>query len=401
MGASSGKGKAVLLPDLRDEMERLDARTDRRARFRTFGDAYRFDECIECGTCLLTCRYRDLDKEQSREGIRKLRRGEETERYLSGCLSCGKCNHRCPRRANPGALMLQRLADIRQRDGTLPRPLSNYINGMRDKGWEHNDFRNGFAALDDDSREILGKWSEPQQGDDLFFVGCGYRSQARRVERSRVLADLPRFGGENDCCGIPAAKAGLFDISRYITNNLIDRLSRSRFRRLVVSCGSCHEQFVSVFPKYLGQEFPFEVISIYEYIYERLKSGKATVTRKVEGMEMVVSDACYGYEIGDDYLNAIRRLARSIGVTTHELPNTGKKSACCGAAAFFRRGSLEDVFVSSWVKAAEIEASGKDVLTYCGGCQVLGATLYPRSTYLLLDLLLWALGDDVDPFSGK
>ena len=357
-------------------------------------DAYDFDACTECGDCLYDCKYMDLNRDEAEQGIRSLREGTDYDAYLDRCLFCGQCNETCPVEARPTALLMERLRERRRAAGDIPGFFAYYLNGMEKLGCEDNYFKDVYLQSSDESRKIIDQWSEPKQGDDLLWCGCGNRMSPRNIEESKILADLPKFGGVRDCCGVNQAKAGLYDTARHVTENLIERLSQSRFKRLVVSCGSCQEHFSLWWPRYFGSEFPYEVISLYEYIVEKMNQGKYTVQRKV-GLEAALSDACYGPFFGENYLQAVKTLSEAAGIDTVPLEHHGADTACCGIAGFVGNLDVGGILKAMQIKVRDIEASGREnVLNYCMGCHTVSTMAHPGKSHYLLDKVLWALGDD-------
>jgi len=336
-----------------------------------------------------------LDEDESIEGVQKLREGEGWDTYLDRCIFCGQCNKYCPVDAGPAALMLERLRDRRKSEKSIPGFFAYYLNGMEQLGCAENYFKDVYLASDEKTRKIIDGWAEPKQGDDLLWCGCGNRINPGNIENSKVLADLPKFGGVGDCCGVNAAKVGLFDTARHVTDNLIERLSKSRFKRLVVSCGSCQEHFTLLWPAYFGKTFPFEVISLYEYMDEQLVKGKFRVQRKID-LDAALSDACYGHLFGDKYLATVKRLYEAIGITASPLEHHGENTACCGVSGYARHLNVDGIREVMKIKAGDIEKSGKEnVLNYCIGCHTLMTMMYPVKSHYLLDKILWALGDDL------
>jgi Fe-S oxidoreductase len=405
---SSLHGCAGASLNLKEDIAKIEENPDRRAHHRSYMDAYKFDECIECGECLHGCNYKTLDQEQAIQNIKAMRRGdaEICDEMLDQCALCYKCNHRCPQDAKPVALMLERLRDRREREGYVASSMRYMFNGMEEKGWSSNFFRDLYSAQYEEEYTILERWAEPKDcGDgDLLWCSCATRIFPYDIEHSPILADLQKFGGESDCCGLGAFRSGLFDVARYVSNNLIDRLSECRFKRLVVLCGSCQEMFQIAFPNYIGQEFPFEVISIYEYLDEQMQKGKISIQRKVpdEEKETCISHSCFTLDFGEEYEASVQRLAKAVGFNSVELEHNGEKNACCGMGGYFRQGNLWDIFDVMELKETDIEKSERDnILTYCYGCFILTNMFQSGTTHHLLEKLLWATGQEIEyPLSG-
>jgi hypothetical protein len=103
-------------------------------------------------------------------------------------------------------------------------------------------------------------------------------------------------------------------------------------------------------------------------------------------LDAAISDSCFGYENGDEYLNAIRSLATTIGMTISEMPHNREDSLCCGYGGLFNDGKIAKVVNTALVKRRDLaEAGKKHVVSYCPGCHLLNHYFQPgyRSHYLL------------------
>lgn len=389
--------------DLQADLDRLDQCPETRACHRGYGDAYDFEGCVECGACLRECIYKDLTADAAVVQIQKMRAGDVAacEAMLDQCVFCYNCNSVCPVDARPAALMLERLRDRRNREGETPASLRYMINGMADKGWTRNLFQDLYSDQDREERNILEEWTVPKDcGDgDMLWCSCAGRIFPYDIAHSAALAGLPKFGGKSDCCGLPACRSGLFDVARFVSGNLIQRLSQCRFKRLVVMCGSCQEMFEKAMPEYLGVEFPFEVISVYEYLDEEMQKGNLRVRRQLpddERENVCITHACFGHSFGDAYLSTIERLCRAVGLDCTELAHTGEQNACCGMGGVYRNGNLWDILDVRGVKKKDIKAAGSEnILAYCYGCFFISHLFQGGDTYFLLEKILWALGDEI------
>lgn len=328
----------------------------------SYVDAFSAGECKACGTCLKGCSYQNMNSKDAREGIRRLIAGVDYDDYLDRCVICEKCNHRYPVAAHPTALILERFRDRRKNEKQPPRPLVYLMNGVNERGVvERNFFADIYRAHNKKEKKIVEQWSLPKEGDDLLFCGCMVRLSPGDMEQSSVLSGLPKFGGLFDCCGVYAAKSGLYNRAQINANKMIERLSKSRFKRLVLPCGTCQDMFTNIYPKYLGIEFPYEVISIYEYLHEKLQKGKLFIKRKWN-LDVAISDSCFGYELGEEYLSTIRLLCDATGIKTTELAHNGKNNACCGTNGYLRKGRLRDIIQAGRIKTLWLVRSLRRIL---------------------------------------
>ncbi|MEW6079863.1 MAG: (Fe-S)-binding protein [Thermodesulfobacteriota bacterium] len=367
----------------------------------TFTRGFRADHCNQCGQCLSGCHYGVFTPKQAREVMLKITSEAQWVPELADCIRCGKCDHRCPEEARPGSLMRECLEYRRRAQEKVPFSMAYAINGMGAEGWRANFFRDVYRGLGAADKKILRDWAQPKKSKDLLFIGCTDRMMPAAVEGSSALRNSTKFGGPDDCCGVWAIQAGLFEEGYRIAERLLNRIQENRFDRLVVGCGHCQKVLTRILPETFGLTPPFPVISIYEYFLEMIEAGSARVTRPIKA-DAAISDPCFGYENGTVYLEAIRRLAAAIGLTVSELPHNRDDALCCGYGGLFNDGKIAQVVKTASVKRKDLIAAGKKhVVSYCPGCHLLIHYFQPgyKSHYLLEDVLT-ALGDPVTaPFS--
>lgn len=158
-------------------------------------------------------------------------------------------------------------------------------------------------------------------------------------------------------------------------------------------------------PEYYGQAFPFEVISIYQYLDEQIENGSLEIQRRIpveERENICIFHSCFGYKFGEEYLGSIKRLYEAVGYDCMELAHNGEKNACCGMGGFYRNGNLWDILEVKGVKKQDLEKSEKEnILAYCYGCFFTSRLFQGGTTHFLLEKVLWALGDEIQyPMSG-
>lgn len=375
-------------------------------------DTYDFDRCVGCGKCLYECIYNDLTSDQAIDRIDKIRKGDiaACEAMLDQCVFCYNCNYSCPVDAHPAALMIERLHERRNREKTVPASLRYMINGMESRGWMHNLFKDLYTDHNKEEKAVIADWREPKDcgNGDLLWCSCATRIFPYDIEQSQALSGLQKFGGPSDCCGLPAMRSGLFDAGRFLANSLISRLYKCRFQRLVVLCGSCQDMFQHAMPAYLGQAFPFEVISIYQYLDEQIQNGNLKIRRQIvdhekgEKENICIFHSCFGHVFGEEYLGAINRLSRAVGYDCAEPAHGGEKNICCGMGGIYRKGSLWDILSVRGFKKKDFKQSQKkDILAYCYGCFFISHLFQGGTTHFLLEKILWALGDEIKyPMKG-
>jgi Fe-S oxidoreductase len=145
---------------------------------------------------------------------------------------------------------------------------------------------------------------------------------------------------------------------------------------------------------------------VWEWLWEKFQTGAIKVERPIE-RKVVLTDSCYGSELGDRFLDAVRGLHRAVGMEVVELANNRFDNLTCGTVAMFRKHfDLMEGAKEAQKKMAQIlNTKVGDLSCYCPGCyrQLRGAAQACHiQIHYALEEILWALGDDVPvPFEER
>jgi hypothetical protein len=264
-----------------------------------------------------------------------------------------------------------------------------------------------IIILADYEKEILDNWEiVPPKSEEVLFIGCAGRENS--IWHRILVRD------ERPCKirahALPAAGELYYRFGDYkgFSKRVDDTLALFEgldTKRLVCYCGSCANFMGNVWPNYHGVKLPFEVTTIWEWLWERVKKGELKVQRQLSG-KVAVTDSCYSGELGDKFFEAVRGLNKAIGLDVVELKNNRYNGLSCGFCTVTRNFDMADVMVEAKKKVDQILDTGAgDFTTHCVGCYDLlskvtkGTGLRPH--YGLEDIL-WALGDEnAIPFSHR
>ena len=352
--------------------------------------------CANCGVCLQRCPVMKMDKEESKKEITRLLKGEEPERVLNECTFCFGCNHYCPHDLKPYALIMERLAERTNTRGGIPTPVRYAFNGDGDSCMMWDVYEN-LAPYE---KEILDKWQvTPPKSKEVLFIGCIGREIPYGIEHSTALKDLPKYGPRDACCGELTFRFGDYQAFSKRVDDTLKLFKDLDTERLVCYCGSCANFFGNIWPNYHGVKLPFEVTSIWEWLWERVQKGKVQCRSKLSG-KVAVHDSCYGSELGDSFFNAVRGLHEAVGLEVVELENNRYDGLSCGMLTMSRNFNVKDVMAETQKKIEQVVQSGVlDVTTHCPGCYDVLATATKESDikcHYGLEEILWALGDEVE-----
>lgn len=358
--------------------------------------------CINCGICLQKCPVMNMDKAQSISEFIKLLNGEEPDRVLNECTFCFSCNSFCRQGLKPYALIMERMVEKNRRNGKELPATSRYM--FTGEG-ETNYFYDLYKAGSAEDKAILDRWTVvPARTKETLFVGCFGRSVPQSIATSKVMANLPIYAPRDACCGELSYRFGDYEVfTRTVdrTRKLLESLDTDR---LICYCGSCNNFLGNIWPDYHGVKLPFEIISLWEWMWMKYKAGELTVKRPLSG-KIVITDSCYSSELGNNFYESIRGLHEVVGMEVVELKNNRQHSLSCGFASRLRNNDESQVQIEAAKKVEQIENTGvTDVSCYCPGCfdqiRRTGRAAGLKS-YYTMDKILYAFGDDVPAFYVK
>ncbi len=358
------------------------------------------ESCINCGICLQKCPVLKMDKETSKAEIKRLLEGHDTERVLDECTLCFSCNSYCPKGLKPYALIIERMAGKNRANGNGDVPES--IQYMFTRKGRPGYFFDLYKAGTDEDKAILDRWSRvPAKSKDTLFIGCFGRSIPQTIEYSKTLSGLAKFAPRDACCGEIPYRFGDYKAFSETVDHTRQQLEALDTERLVCYCGSCSNFFGNIWPDYHGVKLPFEVISIWEWLWEKHQAGELAVQRRYE-KPVVLNDSCYGSELGQGFFDAVRGLHQAAGMDIVELPNTRFDALCCGFAASLRNNYDQSQTAKEAQKRVDqiVAAKVPDVSCYCPGCYA-SINNYAEANNLkmhyAMSRILWAFGDERKP----
>lgn len=352
--------------------------------------------CKNCGICLQKCPVMRMDKDEAKSEMANLLSGTETKRVLNECTFCFSCNHYCPHGLKPYALIMERLAEkIRKLDKGIPPYIDYYMTGKCDS----NVFCDVYDSLSEKERGILSKWEViPPKSKEVLFVGCTGRQIPQEIENSKVLAELPKYGPRLACCGELSYRYGDYKTFAETVERTYQFLSGLDTERLVCYCGSCANYLGNIWPNYHGVKLPFKIVSVWEWLWEKVQKGEIKAKRKIS-KKVAITDSCYSSELGDKFYEAIRGLHEAAGMEVVELKNNRYDNLTCGAVSIVRNNFdyMEGVKEAKKKIAQVREAGTSDIACYCPGCfgQLrTGAQRAGLKLHYSLEEILWAFGDE-------
>ncbi len=365
----------------------------------TYIDRADWSKCTRCGQCLMECPVLAMEKDEAVAAIQKLIKGDPAPEVLKKCTFCFDCNRFCPVEGlRPHELFLQRALEQR---GKVPGVLQYLANGRGTK----NMFTDLYQKLQPDEKKILEKWSRPPQSRDILWIGCIGKLSCRDLDNSTVLAPLEKFGPPDLCCGELSYRLCSWEMYEETVTRTLAALEKLDIDRMVCYCGSCYNYFANILPNVYGRSLPFEVVSFYEWLWERYEKNEIAVTRP-RRFKAAIHESCYVSELDDNFADSLRKLYQAVGVETVELEHHGDCNLSCGAVSVVRSMNLwSSLFKEQRRKYQEVSQSGTaEMALNCPGCFItlsFTSRLFGKKLRYMPDELLAAFGDDITVPLGK
>ncbi|MHA1144295.1 MAG: 4Fe-4S dicluster domain-containing protein [Candidatus Helarchaeota archaeon] len=356
-----------------------------------------WSKCTFCGNCLMKCPYLELEKEDAVSEIKKLIAGEPANLVFDNCAKCFNCNRYCPENLRPADLITQRI--IENRNGKVPYFLTYLINSMPTGSL----MQDMYARLTRDEKEILEKWEEipPSGTDEILFIGCIGRISCYDIENSQVLKDLPKFSPADICCGELAYRMIGWECYSDLVERTLKRFEELNIKRMVCYCGSCYNFFSNILPNVYGKSLPFELVSLYEWMLQKIENGELEVKNPLN-YTAAVSESCYVSELGPEFQEILRKLYRAAGADLVELKHHGDYNLSCGCACASARPNklMRSLIKGQRKKHKELkEANIKEAIVNCPGCMIFlsltNRLLGKKKWHYAMDDLLGAFGDEI------
>lgn len=361
------------------------------------------EQCDFCGLCFHQCPVLELPLDVAQAEIRSLVKGGKSE-VLERCTGCMACNTICPTDANPHTLVMSRWNERNQEQGIPVRA------GLVLPYQESNLFAVNIGLLPKDERALVEQWERnwkaPPAHDTMLYAGCNMLLQPFLLD-SALYKDIPVFGSTEICCGEPLYRIGCWDSAQPVAKRLREEFERIGFKKLVVPCLACFHMFKHVYRDVFNVEFDFEVISIVDWIHQRIRSGEIRIAPL--NKTAVIHDSCWPKASGDHDFDAVRKLLELFGVEVLEPRHAREEALCCGMCAGAARFSLLDIAKAARKRQKELDSVEADMaINYCGGCNWLLSLVNKLSfareakpMYHILELVQMAIGETPKHRTGQ
>ncbi len=211
-----------------------------------------------------------------------------------------------------------------------------------------------------------------------YFIGCVASYMGRAAGAPVAILKLVSHANEKisifspteNCCGNPYLLGGCQEKAKELAKQNVAEIKKLGIKTLFVSCAGCYRVFSQEYPKLLGEELPFKVITHMEYILGLIKEEKLNLL-SLTPIKVSYKDPCeLGRHCG--VYDIPRELIDSLpGVENLELPDNRENALCCGAGGLVKANYPNIAKDVSFKLIQQMEETGTELcLNACPSCQL-------------------------------
>ncbi|MFH1537495.1 MAG: (Fe-S)-binding protein [bacterium] len=224
-----------------------------------------------------------------------------------------------------------------------------------------------------------------EKAEVMFFVGCApYKKELKEstLAAAKILAktgaDFGTLGASEQCCGIALARIG--DRANFVklAKQNLEKIKSTGVQKIITACACCFQTLRDEYEEIHGDDLPFEVLHITEYIDELLEDGKLKLKKPPAGLfkgktpRVTYHDPCNlgrytrTYKPPRNILNAVK------GIKFVEFHRNKQNAWCCGAGGGGETAVAFPDF-TKWVASERIEEAkdikAENIVTACPFCE--------------------------------
>ncbi len=353
------------------------------------------DACTRCGECLRYCPVQDVTGRPSisppekirifrefiraTEGLKSRLFGpgavdrkllEEFTRAVFECTTCGACGEHCT-----VGIFTQRLWPMLRKE-----MVRRGIGPIGDHAKIPDVIKKTGNPYDKPAAERFSPWLPEytriaERADIAYYAGCTGAYTAQPMVRGDVQV-LNAIGEpftmlppeEEVCCGFPLFISGQHDMLEDLTKRLVNAYTAKGVKVLLCSCPCCVNIMARDWPLFYGQELPFKIRHMTQFVADALKKGRLRIRRELNE-KLIYHDPCY-LSRGVGVIEEPRAVLRSIpGVELLEFDRHGLNSRCCGAGGAARKVFAENANAMGRLTIDEaVEKKANRLIFSCPAC---------------------------------
>ena len=290
---------------------------------------------------------------------------DEVKERFYACTTCSRCEKVC----QTDLPLIEIWEDVRSwlvEDKLGPLEPHKGIGASVEQS--HNTYREPALKRNDWAKDINIELK--RKGKIAFYVGCtsSYRMQQLAQDTMKILQalgeDVAVLGEDEWCCGSVLLRTGQRSQIKEIVAHNIEALKNTGAEIVVASCTGCFKTISGDYPVISGQELPFKMMHITQFLAQQIENGKLKFKKPINE-KVTYHDPCHlGLHAGE--YEAPRAILKAIpGLELVEMDNIREESRCCGAGGGMKAGMPDVALGIGRVRVDEAEETGASILASC------------------------------------
>ncbi|MFX0102114.1 MAG: (Fe-S)-binding protein [Candidatus Hodarchaeota archaeon] len=346
--------------------------------------------CFRCGYCKFTNSYSDFNcpaykkfrfETYSSGGKMWLIYGllndeigwsENLSKVLYSCTTCGNCMENC-KFEKFNSFLVDVLENARAeafQKGFTPEVQVAFGNHARE---EYNPYMEKHSER---LNWLPEGHKNPEKATVAYFVGCTSSYREKELARNtynllkKAGIEFALFGDER-CCGSPLLRTGQRDTARTLAQQNLKLYFDHGIKTVLTSCAGCYRTLKVDYPKITGEDIPFEVLHVSEYLNRLIEEGSLKFDQStVQEQKVIYHDPCHlGRHSG--LYDAPRQVLEKIpGLDLVEMEKIKGDATCCGAGGGVKAGNAGWALEMAGDRIDEaIETGASLLITTCPFCE--------------------------------
>ncbi len=299
----------------------------------------------------------------------KLNYSAELVSILFTCFLCGACDIKCSQAAK---IKITEITKAMRHDAiNTGIMLDKLIPETKALSESHNIY--GKPSIQ--RKVLLSRLPiRGEKADLLYFPGCviTFRYPQIAFNTLKILnsagIEVALLGEEEWCCGNPFLFTGMLkETERFAAHN-VKKIREKGVKTVLTSCAGCYRVLSQEYPKILGEELPFKVVHVTQFLDKLIGEGYIKL-KKLSYDRVTYHDPC---EIGRyaEIYEEPRSVIQSIPyLKLVEMEKNRENAWCCGGG-----GSVNIVHTRRALSVGQLrikhaeETGAKILVTACPSC---------------------------------
>ena len=259
---------------------------------------------------------------------------DDVVKAFNACTRCGLCDNACDIPFHKTVMAM--------REEIFEKGYPYLPEGSKKINANISQKHNAFGAANDKRAVWAKDFDLPDEGDNLYFVGCHTSWRHPSIAEALVKifkktgVDIAFMGKNEWCCGLPCWAHGNTKVNEEMVKHNVDAILKSGAKKVIFNCAYCYRTFKIIYPE-IVDKLPFEPVHVTSILKDMIHDKRITFETEVKEVA-TYHDPCVlirgSLGHGTDMYDEPRDILSAIpGLTLKEMKRNKKWAYCCGGGA--------------------------------------------------------------------